>query len=239
MRYHRGVPISRDVLERAAAGDRRAVVDVLAYYYPPIHRLSVGLTGSTLAATRSVRRVLVRAMDAVGTLPDPQAANHWFMRQAVQQLRGRRVRRPAVVDDELARAGPNDPAYHAFVRALRLLPVQQQEALLLRLGERVDLRTHAIATDCSTTAATTHYDAGLAALRQVGGPGTDSMLAVLLQAYYLLTPVDRVVLPAVGDGVRRYVWPRRLRRIIAMVLGLVTLTGIGWFYFRVWPMLDF
>lgn len=232
------VPLPSELISSAADGDHHAITQLLAYYYPPVYRLSAGITGSRTRATRNAQRVLVRAMSTLHGWEDPQEVNHWFMRQTIQQLRARRFRRPKLAEDLLAGAGPNDPAFHAFIRSLRLLPLQQQEAIFLRDGERLDTRVTAIATDCSTQAAGTHYEAAKTALRELSGATLESMMAVTLQAYYLLTPETNLVLPAVERGIRRHVWPKRVKAVATALTLLATFYGLYYAYRYLLPMLD-
>ena len=72
-------------------------------------------------------------------------------------------------DPLVARASFADPAYTAFVRAVRGLPEQQAEAYLLYHGERLNERLLGVAMDCSAAAAANHLQAATDALTAMSG----------------------------------------------------------------------
>ncbi|MFI5378272.1 MAG: RNA polymerase sigma factor [Tepidisphaerales bacterium] len=125
-----------------------------------------------------------------------------------------------------------DPAFVAFVRALRLLPEQQREAILLSHGEKLPERPLAITMDCSTSAAAAHLRSAEASLTTIFGPSLPDMLTRLHDAYAQLTPSDDIIAPAVRQWVEKALRPRRTRRLLRRLLCLALAAAAIWAAFH-------
>jgi hypothetical protein len=136
---------------------------------------------------------------------------------------------PAAKTDLLATDG--DPRYVAFVRALRQLPIQQREAILLHFGERFNSRFLGIAMDCSTDAAQTHLEAATGALRTIAGADFGALVDRLSNVYAHLGPPVDAVAPAVGRWVGKGLRPHRFRRALRLLVAVAVIAALvyaGW-----------
>ena len=114
-------------------------------------------------------------------------------------------------DPLVARASFADPAYTAFVRAVRGLPQQQAEAYLLHHGERLNERLLGVAMDCSAAAAANHLQAATDALTAMSGGDLGRCTAILVKAYAALAPDPSEATVVVRPSVKR----ARLRQTAA------------------------
>lgn len=216
--------MSDEAIAKVRKLDRRAVEAVLAESYPAVHRMAHGLTGRSAAAQRVIRLVFRRGLRVIpgwrkGIIPE-----NWFSHHTLLTARDVAPQAPSPDLDLLLTMGPaTDPAYAAFVRALRALPRQQTEAFLLNHGEQFNERLLGVTMDCSTQAATTHLAAATEALRQMAGEQFLGLSSALERAYQALTPGDAAVKTSVGRQVRSAFWARRLRRLVRRLLLLAIL----------------
>lgn len=235
------MPISLDELHRAQRFSRPAILRIVGDNYPAIHRIAYGLAGRASTARQILRLVVQRGLRALPTWRDETAPTRWFLHHTI--LASRRIVRgaPAAMEDLLVlQSSSAEPAYVAFVRALRSLPVQQREAVLLHHAEHLPMRQVAIAMDCSTEAAGTHLAAGVSALRQVAGDDFERFVRQLDAAYARLTPEENgVALPAtIERRISRYVWPRKLWRILSPIVLIGILAALAWSAWRLYSMVD-
>src|SRR5688500_18917949 len=132
-----GLPTT-DLLARARAFDRAAVVELLGMYYAQICRMAYGLCGRPISGRDVVRFVMSRSLRVVHTWTQEGAPERWFHHHTVLASR-RAGARPSPEEDVLLsrvdRSSPAFAGYSTFVRALRDLGVQQREAFLLHHGE--------------------------------------------------------------------------------------------------------
>ena len=219
--------ISANVFERAKKLKRPALEELFAQVYPAVVRIARGLTGREDVAEGVVRFMMVRAVGMVPRWRDEQTAERWFLHHTV--LTARRAvthHGPDAKSDLLARDG--DARYVAFVRAVRQLPIQQREALILSAGEHFNERFLGVAMDCSTDAAQAHLDAARAAARAVVGDQLDPLLATLATAYGRLGPADDQLRPAVQRWVGKALRPHRRRRLVKLLVLLTVLAGAAY-----------
>src|SRR5687768_5070472 len=152
--------ITDETLADARDLNPSALRDLLTSCYVPARRVAHALSGDDRIA-RVVAELLVRR--SLRMLPkwhDPSSPENWFYHHALLTTRGTNTPPPDPHADPLVALGPaDDPAYVAFVRALRLLPPQQREAFILHHGERLNARLLGVAMDCSTGAADVHLRA--------------------------------------------------------------------------------
>jgi DNA-directed RNA polymerase specialized sigma24 family protein len=235
------VIVDPDVLTRAREGGHDAVIEVLASQYPSTHRIAHAISGRTDVGDGVVAYVTKQSFRVVEKWADEEAPQRWFRHHTLLTLRRAAKWKPEATTDTLV---PNDPTrgdanYVAFVRAIRALPQQQAEAFLLTHGEQLDLRSLAVAMDCSTTAAAIHLKEADERLRALAGEQFDALVAKLRDAYERLTPSRDLVLSRVGTLRCRF-WPRALKRIAKLIVLLVVLAAFGWLAWRFGrPMIEY
>jgi DNA-directed RNA polymerase specialized sigma24 family protein len=227
------MPVSDEVIARVRKLDRRTVEAVLSESYPAVHRMAHGLTGRSAAGQRVIRLVFRRGLRVIpgwrkGVIPE-----NWFYHHTLLTAREVAPHPPPADKDLLLTIGPSaDPAYAAFVRALRALPRQQTEAFLLNRGEQFNERLLGVTMDCSTQAATTHLSAATESLRQIAGEQFQGLSSALERAYQALTPGETAVTTSVGRQVRSALWARRLRRLVRRLLLLAILICLAYAAWR-------
>lgn len=233
------MPIDLNTLRRAHSLARDAVEDVVNESFPAVTRLAYGLTGRDDAGDRVVRHIVRRGLKMLPTWHDEGEPQRWFLHHTI--LACRREGPPgATADDLLITSDPSpSPPYTAFVRAIRALPNQQAEALILHHGESFNLRYVAVAMDCSVQAAQQHLDSGTHTLQLVAGNEFASLLARVREAYRRLSPAERVRVPVVSGMVGRHVWPRRLWRWAKLLLALAILGAITWVAWKIVPNIEY
>jgi DNA-directed RNA polymerase specialized sigma24 family protein len=213
--------VTEDVLLRARKFDRRAMEQLVSDAYPSVYRMAHALTGKTGAARQVLHDVLRRSLRVlenwrVGSVPE-----NWFYHHTLLTARELSRTAPEPRQDLLVAAGgeaAHDPFYVGFVKALRGLPRQQAEAFILHHGEKLNDRLLGVAMDCSTGAAHTHLEAARRTLAAASGPGIDVLTATLERAYQALTPPPAAVAPVARRYVRHRLRPRRLRRLVRLVI---------------------
>ena len=225
------MPVPDDVLDRARRLDPSAAEAVLADAYPSVRRIALALVGRPATAGRVVEEVLDRGLRVLPSWRAGATPENWFYHHTVLTAREAAAaagEQPDPRQDPLVTAADApaaaDPAYVAFVRAVRGLPPQQAEAFLLNHGERLNERLLGVAMDCSARAAENHLRAAHDALSAVAGPDGERHTATLTRAYAALGPAPADVAGAVRPPVRRVVRARRFRRIVR---ALVTLFVLG------------
>ena len=218
--------ISPRVFGRAKKLRRDALEELFAEVYPAVVRIARGLSGREDVAEGVVRFVMTRSVAMVPKWRDESVAERWFLHHTVLTVRRAAGHAPTATGDMLVDSP--DPAYVAFVRAVRGLPVQQREAVVLHFGEHLNQRYMGVAMDCSTDAAQAHLTAATGALRAVTAGQFDPMIARLSNVYVGLGPKAPDLMPAVRRWVKRGLRPHRLRRAVLAVIGLVVIAGMLW-----------
>jgi len=221
----------------AARLRRPEVTRLLSASYPMVYRLISGLTGSEPTATRGARRVVRRSFRAMRRWTAPAQAQQWFIRQSVLMSRHFTAKQSRRKRDCLV--GTETGQYAAFVRALRELPYQQAEALLLHYGERLDPRQLAIAMDCSITASGNHLVAGKKQLESLAGDDAQGLWNDLARRYVALEPTPTQVRTRLRGPIVRNTTVRKLGRILAALTLIATLVAVGLLARHFWPMLSF
>jgi hypothetical protein len=145
---------------------------------------------------------------------------------------------PDLSNDVFLRSASNDPGFVAFVRALRTLPMQQREAFILSRAERLDIRTIAVAMDCSTMAATNHLEGATDRLKLLSPRDFDVHVQHVRSAYQSIGPEEEMALKDIRRDVRRWVWPWMLARVLRVIAALALLLGMGWSGWWVWKIVS-
>ena len=160
---------------------------------------------------------------------DDGDADRWFYHFTV--LETRRHESTSPTPDPLLNGDRKDPAFAAFIRALRSLPTQQREAIILNQGEHLNPRYLAVAMDCSGEAATNHLRAAMVELQSMTGGQLPSMLEAFTAAYRQIAPPSGNVRPLIRRRLNRFLFPRRLRRGFILIL-LTIIAYTVWRVFR-------
>ncbi len=242
------------IFARARKLKRRGVEELFAIVYPAIVRMALALCGTRPVAQPVIDRVMRRGAGRLADWRDELTAARWFLHHTVlaareqcggaeasggsARLRGLKKAHSREAGDDLLDfsdqpSGAPDPRAIAFIRALRGLPAQQREAVLLHLGEGLNARLLGVAMDCSTDAAQTHLDAAMAALRSLAGAESELLLSGLKGAYGRLTPAAEAIFPAVRRISARALRPRRIRRSL-WGIGLAAAATAGIMAWRKW-----
>lgn len=223
-----------NVLASARDYEGSAVVALLESYAPLVHRLAHALCGDARTGNVIAQTVMRRALRVLPRWRDEAEADRWFYHYTVLETRGAPQPPPGAIDPLLAASARNDAPFVALLRAVRALPPQQREAILLHHGEHLNPRYLAVAMDCSAEAAANHLRIATLGLRQlVGTDAAAPLLNELGAAYQRLSPDLSGVGPAIRREVRRFLVPRRVRRIVILLLLLV----IAWAIFRGWHVI--
>lgn len=222
-------------LAEARAGKKEALTHVLAISYPQVWRMAVNLSGRESTGRDIAAAVMRRSLSAAETWEHDEAPARWFRHHTVLMTRDKAPATPPV-DDVLMIHGPADPAYGAFVRAIRGLPHQQREAFLLNHGEDFDLRLLGIAMDCSVEAAGVHLRHATTSLQALAGDDFGRFAQLVRGAYKASAPDESLALPYARRLVRpsilgRIVWLLGWLILIALVMGIAY--GLWW----IWPRL--
>jgi len=228
------MPIPDDVVRRAQNYDRRAMEQILAEAYPSVYRMAHALTGRPGAARQVLHDVLRRGLRVLPNWRAGSIPENWFYHHTLLTARALSSILPDPRQDLLVTAAAeaaHDPLYIGFVRAVRNLPRQQAEAIILHHGERLNDRLLGVAMDCSTGAAHTHLAAARQALAAVSGAGVEVLTTTLERAYQSLTPPPAAIAPVARRYVSRTLRPRRLRRLVRLTL-LLALLAAGYFAWR-------
>jgi len=224
------MPLDAATLAAARRLSAPAVAEVLREHYAAVHRLAHGLAGRADVGAGIVRYVMHRSIAILPTWKDEMQPDNWFHHFTVITARRSIQHRPDARTDLLvgdSGVAP-DPAYIAFLAALRAIPQQQREAFILHTCERLGPRTSSLAMDCSTEAAGNHLRAAMEALRFVSGERYETFTTRAANAYRRLTPPPDAILPRIKSIVRRKVWPRRIARWVAWLLLLGAIAGAVW-----------
>lgn len=223
--------VTDELFDEAKAGRKAAVVRVLASQVPEAFAIIALLTGEYAAARAGIDTLVRSAMRALPGFADSAAPQRWFRHHAVLTAR------------EYARTTTDDPAIFtpaesarpaelpAFIKAIRALDPQQQEAFLLHYGLLLGPRAIGIAMDCSTTAAGNHLAAAERAIKPLVGGSYDSLINLLRDCASQLMIVEN----AEGFVEKRYALRRRRRtheKLLTLLVAMVVIAAIAWF---VWP----
>ena len=213
-------------LERARTGDPTAMGECFADYYPEVYRIAATQLGRPGSGEVVAKRVMKQATLAVSRWRHVDDARRWFRHHT---LLGARDQHQARVGDNDLLLGRDDqpepePDYRGFLIAIRYLPSQQREALLLHHGEGLDIRQLGIAMDCSVEAAEKHLLAAQQRLVMFNRSRYPTLLAMMVDRYRDVQPDGPLAIKLPRPSrMRRMAW--RVRRLLPLV-GVLAILGL-------------
>ncbi|MFE9451079.1 RNA polymerase sigma factor [Streptomyces sp. NPDC006739] len=107
----------RDTIAAAQSGDRRALDELVEGWLPLVYNVVGRALGGHADVDDVVQETMLRAVDNLGTLRDPDSFRSWLMAIAMRQIRDRARRRSP---QRLAEEIPEDAADFAELTVLRL-----------------------------------------------------------------------------------------------------------------------
>ncbi|MFF1294962.1 MULTISPECIES: sigma-70 family RNA polymerase sigma factor [unclassified Streptomyces] len=108
----------RDTIAAAQAGDRQALDDLVAGWLPLVYNIVGRALNGHADVDDVVQETMLRAVDNLGALRDPDSFRSWLVAIAMRQIRDRARRRTAPAP--LAEAAASDAADFAELTVLRL-----------------------------------------------------------------------------------------------------------------------
>ena len=225
------------LLAAARKGNKDALAKLLAAYYPLVWRMCVNLIGREDQARPVVRQTMTQSLAAAASWDHDDAPPRWFRHRALLAAREAAPAKPPR-DDVLVNRGPDDPAFAAFVHALRKLDAQPREAFLLTHGEGFDLRQLATAMDCSTEAAAVHLRGATTTLQAFAAADFAGFVGDTTAAYRASEPDAGLALPAARRAVGGGLFAK-IAGIVGWVLLLAFAAAAGYFAAWLWPRLVF
>lgn len=206
---------------------RQQVVADLLVTAPEAWRLAALLSGREDMARDVLRYLLARAVRAWPTWSGMDEQRDWFFHHTLLTVRRARKAPPDPAADLLLRhRGGQAGDYMAFVRALRGLPFQQAEAFLLFDVLGLDLRGSAVTMDLSRTATANHLEAARTTLRSLTGDRYSVLLDEVRIEAHAYAPDELILVPSVESAVRRYLWPRRLKRLATLLVVVAAIVAV-------------
>jgi DNA-directed RNA polymerase specialized sigma24 family protein len=225
--------IDEELFARAKKLDRTALEALVESVYPVICRLAYGLSGRPDVGHGIVRFVVNHSLHQLAHWRDAAQAQRWFYHFTVLVSRRGQKHQPQAQQDTLVEnSGEVSAAYVAFIRGLRALPFQQREAWLLSYGERLGPRETATAMDCSTSALAVHLQVAEQTLRPMAGEAYEIMRDRAGRAFANLSPREDAIHPSVRNLISRLLWPRRIKRIIRIIVAILILAALAYAAWR-------
>jgi RNA polymerase sigma-70 factor (ECF subfamily) len=156
-----------ELARRAAAGDRGAFADLAERHYDRVHGLAWRWSGARVEAEDITQETMVKMAGAIRSFRGDSAFSTWLFRiaytTAVDHIRARnRVvayspAQMAELSDGANRDTPEDAAMNDELwRAVRRLPEQQRDAVLLVYGEDMSHGEAAALMGCSEKTVSWH-----------------------------------------------------------------------------------
>ncbi len=168
------------LVERARAGDERALDAVVAHHYRGVYEVTYRVLGDPELAADAAQETFIKAIGALASFRGDASLRTWLLRIAANTARsaGRKVtsRREVVLEPESTGAGGGpDPERVAVARteaeraarALEQLPEKQRLAVSLRIYQDLSHREIAEVLDTSEAAARVNYHLGIKRLREL------------------------------------------------------------------------
>lgn len=234
--------ISDDLLDDARKLRPAAVSELLAMHYAMVWRIATGLTGREDVGRGIATYIMKRSLRAIPTWKDDAAPQRWFAHHTLLAARRTTHHQPELEHDTLLTNAKNEIPLLAFVRALRILPLQQREAFILSRFENFGPRQMATAMDCSVVAAETHLEAADRQLMDLADAAFAERVAHLKRIYMSHAPDEPLTLTAARKQVARLltfwkIW--RFIRAVLLFLFLIAFVIGSYFAWRIiehsWP----
>lgn len=146
----------------------RVTADFADFYrgeFPQVYRAAYAVTGDPQAAFDLTQEAFARAFARWRRLSREEWAGGWVMTTALNLAKHRRAEVPGAGTDRLHTAAPGGERVD-LVRALRLLPYRQRQALVLHYVGDLHPRAVARVMDVSEGTVKAHLAQGRAALRK-------------------------------------------------------------------------
>jgi DNA-directed RNA polymerase specialized sigma24 family protein len=219
--------VTDELVCKARSLRKWAVLKLVAAHHPRISRIAIGICGHEKLGRATVRKVLKQSLRFMPGWETALAAEKWFFHYTILVAREKAGERVNPKHDCLVRRVDRPTTqYVAFVRAIRSLDPRQAEALMLALGERLELRQAAMAMDSSTTAVSTHMEQANKLLTPIAGREFDPLFSTLARVYASLTPPRQTIEADLAMVRRRLTW-RQIRRTVMFLLTLALLGAIA------------
>ena len=147
------IPTEDRLLARARTGDADAVMQIYEQYFPPVYQFIRLRVGDPTVAEDLASEVFLKLVDALRGRNAPRhSLRGWIFRVAHNVLSshyGKMRRYPVTSLEEWVPSSDDDDPEVQFIRslnleharrALRMLNAEQQEVLILRFGQKLDLQ---------------------------------------------------------------------------------------------------
>jgi DNA-directed RNA polymerase specialized sigma24 family protein len=230
------IELSEELVDNAREGRAEALSDVIIACYPPLVRISMTLAGDAKRGLDLVQGLVRGSLVASENWNEPTAPWRWFLHHAILNLR--RLPPSPGPDPLVQYSADKEVPFVAFVSALRKLPPQQQEAFILRQGEKMSERELAVAMDCSVTAAVNHLLAAQDALELVAAEGIDQRMAEFRTAYDNLSPDPAAVKQYVMSRVQSRTAKKRTKGLFKVIVWVIVLAVVGYGLYRVFKYMS-
>lgn len=224
------IELSEELVDNAREGKPDALSTVIIKCYPPLVRISMALAGDAKRGLELVQDLVRGSLVASESWMEPTAPWRWFLHHAILNLR--RLPPSPGPDPLVQYSADKQVPFVAFVSALRKLPPQQQEAFILRQGEKMSERELAVAMDCSVTAAVNHMLAAQNALKLVAADGIEQRMAEFRTAYDNLSPDPEAVKQYVMARVQTRTTKRKARGLFKLVIWTIVLAAVAYGVYR-------
>lgn len=128
----------RDLVGRAARGDREALAEIVAQHDSDMRRLCYFMCGDVTVVEDAVQDAWLQAIQKLGTLRDPSRVRPWLLSIAANQLRGSLRRRRLERNTQIVLRRVEPPTVAGAIEwvdltaALSHLSVEQRELVALR-----------------------------------------------------------------------------------------------------------
>jgi DNA-directed RNA polymerase specialized sigma24 family protein len=220
------IELSEELVDNARDGKADALSTVIIKCYPPLCRIAIAVAGDAKRGLDLVQGLVRGSLVACENWNEPTAPWRWFLHHAILNLR--RLPPSPGPDPLVQYSADKEVPFVAFVSALRKLPPQQQEAFILRQGEKMSERELAVAMDCSVTAAVNHLLAAQDTLKLVAAEGIDQRMAEFRTAYDNLSPDPEAVKQYVMSRVQSRTTKKRTRGVFKLIVWVIALAAVAY-----------
>jgi RNA polymerase sigma-70 factor (ECF subfamily) len=166
------------LIHRILDGDTEAYAQLVDRHYDRCARVAVRLLGNREDAEEAIQDAFLRAYRALGDYEERERFSGWLVRILVNQCRtmlARSRRRdalfldvdPLVVESAAGPAGDDDAGWPDLEHALRQLPAEQREAVVLRYTDDLTYEEMARITGAGESALKMRVQRAFARLRDL------------------------------------------------------------------------